>query len=284
MKNLFRRWANPSRNHPRRHGRATGCINGWLEWVEKFGDHTWSLRKYRCEFLNDWKLTNFPLDKHVLAIAVILNSDEFAPPKFQLDEKNSGMAKQIAPHGWTVSNFRISSQTVAYGSNFGDPDTASPYVYNAVSATFLLTRRPWRLLFKLMSGAYLAAVAALVGCYMKTEHPPIFSGRMGLQIGCLFAAIVNHREMGGAIGQKAMFLLPDALQLLTYILIFVSLLLTIRSRSLNERNQQMRAIREERRMSLCLALLFIILNAAFVWAALATAPSHNMLRLIQIGD
>jgi heme/copper-type cytochrome/quinol oxidase subunit 3 len=105
-----------------------------------------------------------------------------------------------------------------------------------------------------------------------------------LQIGCLFAAIVNQREMSGAVGQKAMFLLPNALQLLTYLLIFASLLLTIRSRALSERNQQMRAIKEKRRISLCLALLFIILNAAFVWAALATAPSHNMLRLIQIGD
>jgi hypothetical protein len=36
----------------------------------------------------------------VLAIAVVPNSDAFAPPKFQLDEKSSGMAKQIAPHGW----------------------------------------------------------------------------------------------------------------------------------------------------------------------------------------
>ena len=36
--------------------------------------------------------------------------------------------------------------------------------------------------------------------------------------------------------------------------------------------------------SLCLGLLFVILNVAFVWFAIATAPSDNMLRLIQIGD
>jgi len=87
-------------------------------------------------------------------------------------------------------------------------------------------------------------------------------------------------RLGGATGQKAAFLLADTLQILTYIPIFASLLLTLRSRSLNERNQHVRA---ERRISLCL-VLFVILNVAFVWVAIATAPSDNILRLIQIGD
>lgn len=254
------------------------------EWSEKFGDQIWFLRKYRCEFLNDWELGSFPFDKHILAIAVVPNPDEYPSTKYEVDEKNSGMAKEIAPHGWATANFKIFSQTVEYKSSFGDPGSNGPYLFNAVTANFLLIRRPWRIFFKLMSGAYLAALAALIACNMKTEHPPIFAGRMGLQIGCLFAAIVNHREMSGATGLKAAFLLPDTLQILTYILIFTSLLLTLRSRSLNERNQQARALKEERRISLGLALLFVILNAAFVWAAIATPPSHNMLRLIQIGD
>ncbi len=119
---------------------------------------------------------------------------------------------------------------------------------------------------------------------MKTNHPPVFAGRIGLQIACLFAAIINHREIGNAAGQRDPFILPDALQLLTYVLIFISLVLTLRSRSLNERNQETRALREERRVTLCLALLFLLLNGALVWAALAATPISSMLRTIQIGD
>lgn len=254
------------------------------QWEEKFGDRIWSLRKYRCELLNDWDLANFPFDTHVLAIAVVPNSDEYISPNYQVDEKNSGIAKNIAPYGWRISNFKIFSQNVVYGSNFGDPNTTGPYQYNAVVASFLLSRKPWRLFFKLMAGAYLAAVVALLGCYMKTNHPPVFAGRMVLQISCLFAAIINHREIGNTTGQKYSFMLLDALQLLTYLLIFVSLVLTLRSRSLNERDQETRALRQERRITLCLALLFLLLNGALVWGAFTATPSSNMFRMVQIGD
>jgi hypothetical protein len=254
------------------------------EFHHEFGNQLWSLRKYRCEVINDWDLGNFPFDAHVIAIAVIPYSDEYTPPVCQLDEKNSGMAKHIAPHGWQISNMKIFNQHVAYGSNFGDPDSPTPYESNEVTASVLLSRKPWRLFLKLMTGAYLTGGAALLGCYMKTNHPPVFAGRMGLQIACLFSAIINHREITNATGQKDVFMLPDALQLLTYVLIFASLLLTLRSRNLNERNQEARAIREERRISLALALLFLVLNVTFVYAAWATSPSTNMLRNIQIVD
>jgi hypothetical protein len=254
------------------------------EWREKFNNQIWSLRKYRCELINDWYLANFPFDKHILAIAVVPNSDEYISPNYQVDEKNSGMAKHIAPHAWRISNFKILSQNVGYESNFGDPNATAPYQYNAVAASCLLIREPWRLFFKLLAGAYLAAVAALLGCYMKTNQPPVFAGRMGLQIACLFAAIINHRDIATATGERYTFMLTDALQLLIYVLIFASLVLTLRSRSLAERNQEARAVREERRITLCLALLFLLLNGSLIWGALAATPSLNMLRMIQIGD
>jgi hypothetical protein len=64
--------------------------------------------------------------------------------RYQPDEKNSGMAEQIAPHGWQVSNFKISSQSGSYRSNFGHPNATTPYQYNEVVASFLLIRDPWR--------------------------------------------------------------------------------------------------------------------------------------------
>jgi hypothetical protein len=254
------------------------------EWKYKFGDQLWSLRKYRCEVINDWNLANFPFDSHVLAIAVVPNSDHYISPSYQVDKTNSGMARDIAPHGWRATSFEAFTKSVAYGSNFGDPKATVPYHYNAVAASFLLTRKPWQLFLKLMAGAYLAAGAALLGCYMKTNQPPIFSGRMGLQIACLFAAILNHRDIGRTAGQNDAFMLPDALQLLTYVLIFASLGITLRSRSLSELDQVTRAVTQERRMTLLLALIYITLNVVLIWGALAAAPESKMVQLFQIGD
>ena len=66
------------------------------QWKERFGDQLWSLRKYRCEISNNWAIGNFPFDRHVLAIAVVPNSDEFAQPVYAVDEKNSGLGNNLA--------------------------------------------------------------------------------------------------------------------------------------------------------------------------------------------
>jgi hypothetical protein len=254
------------------------------QWKEKLGDQLWSLRKYRCEIFNNWALGNFPFDRHVLAIAVIPNSDEYAQPVYTVDEKNSGMGNNLALSGWRTENFRIFTQDVAYGSNFGDPHATGPYQYRAVTASLLLTRRPWRLFFKLMTGAYLAAGVALLGCFMKTDQPPVFSGRMGVQIASLFAAIINHREIGGVLGQRGNVTQLDLLQIAIYLVIFMSLVLTLRSRSVTERNEQSRAIRMERRVSLALATLLLALNIIVVVGALVARPNPNIVQVIQTGD
>jgi hypothetical protein len=254
------------------------------QWKEKFDDQLWSLRKIRCEISNQWAIWDFPFDRHVLAIAVVPNSDEYAQPVYAVDEKNSGLGNNLALAGWRTENFRVFTQDVAYGSNFGDPHAAGPYQYRAVTASFVLTRKPWGLFFKLMTGAYLAAGAALLGCYMKTDQPPIFSGRMGVQIASLFAAILNHREIGGVLGQRNNFTRLDLLQIAVYLVIFVSLILTLRSRSAAEREGLARSVRLDRRMSLVLAIIFLAFNIAVVVGALISAPNPNIIQVIQAGD
>jgi hypothetical protein len=135
-----------------------------------------------------------------------------------------------------------------------------------------------------MTGAYIAAGVALLGCFMKTDQPPVFSGRMGVQIASLFAAIINHREIGGVFGQRNDFTQLDLLQIAVYLVIFVSLILTLRSRSITERNERARSIRLERRMSLALAILLLVLNITVVIGALVTRPNPNIVRVIQTGD
>jgi len=131
------------------------------QWKEKFGDQLWSLQKYRCEIFKNWNVANFPFDRHVIAIAVVPNSDEYAQPRYEVDEKNSGMGNNLALSGWRTENLRVFKQEVAYGSSFGDPNAAGPYRYGVVTASFLLSRKPWLLFFKLMVGAYLAAGAGV---------------------------------------------------------------------------------------------------------------------------
>jgi hypothetical protein len=58
----------------------------------------------------------------------------------------------------------------------------------------------------------------------------------------------------------------------------------LRSRRLAEHNQEIHALWAERRITLFLALLFLLLNVALVWRALAIAPNPNRLQIFEVGD
>ncbi len=254
------------------------------QYAETVGDRRWSLRKYRCELSNEWALANFPFDSHVLAIAIELNPDAYTPVDYVSDQKNSGMGSQIAGPGWQLSQFSIFNREIVYQSNLGDPKSADLEKYPAVVSTFKLWREPWGLFLKLMGGAYLAACAALLGGYLQTDQATFFSGRINLQIGCLFATVINHRAAGGTVGRADVFTLPDALHLLCYLFIFVCLMLTIRSRRFHETGQGERVTHWERRSTWWLAMAFLILNVGFVVVAALTPPHADTLRTIEVGD
>jgi len=105
-----------------------------------------------------------------------------------------------------------------------------------------------------------------------------------MQIASLFTAIINRREIVDVLGQHNSFTRLDLLHIAVYVLIFLSLVLTLRSRSLTERNEEIEATRLERGASLCLALLFLVLNVAVIIGSLAVGPNPNILQIIQMGD
>jgi len=119
--------------------------------------------------------------------------------------------------------------------------------------------------------------AVMLACLMKTIHPPIFSGRMGLQIACLFSVIINHRSTNSSLGRDDVFCLLDSLHLIIYALLFAAILITLRSRMLNDRSEEKQATRWERPMTLVLVALFATANLLFIPTAILTPPHEDEL-------
>jgi len=173
--------------------------------------------------------------------------------------------------GWEVSDFQIETEDVRYDTTFGDPSVTSPETYRRIVASFVMKREAPALFLKLISGAYIAFAAAMMACLMKTTQPPVFSGRMGLQIACLFAAIINNRSTDASLGRDDLFTLPDLLHILIYAMIFCAMLITLRSRVLVETKREQRAILMERKATIALAVFFVVANIILIWRA-AVSP------------
>lgn len=239
------------------------------------GDVQWNLRRLRGEFLHDWNLSDFPFDKHLLQVHFRDGGLRTNDIKYVLDTENSGMGTSFKLPGWRITDFKLSIADVTYATTFGEPGVEADKTFQRVTAAVVMERDAFWLFLKLISGGYIAFAAAMLACLMKTTQPPVFSGRMVLQISCLFAAILNNRATDSSMGREDMFTLPDILHLVIYFFIFIAMLITLRSRVLCERGQEAAASQMERRGTAILVVAFAIINVIMIWRA-ALSPIQGL--------
>ena len=246
------------------------------------GNSRWVLKAYRCEMLNEWDLHSYPFDEHTLSLVFRLNPPEGKKFAIDLDTADSGIAQKRIEGGWQITDFQLTKYKLSYHSNFGDPaDGHRPTDW--IVASFKMTRLPWVIFFRLMSGAYVSVLIALLGCLLKTEHPPVFSGRISMQVACLLAAVVNQREIGSAIGARSFYSLPDTLHILCYLGILMAFLITLRSRKFNDDGQGLKALRWEKRASLIVLLIFILVNFAWAWWIIEPNAPPDLAQIVEMG-
>lgn len=246
------------------------------------GNNRWVLKAYRCEMLNEWDLHSYPFDDHTLSLVFRLSPPDGKKFTIDLDTADSGIAQKRIEGGWKITDFQLFKYQLSYQSNFGDPADGQRAT-DLIVASFQMTRLPWVLFFRLMSGAYVSVLIALLGCLLKTEHPPVFSGRISMQVACLLAAVVNQREIGSAIGTRSFYSLPDALHVLCYLGILAAFLITLRSRKFNDDGQALKALRWEKRGSLIVLVVFILANIACGWWIIEPNTPPDLAQIVEMG-
>jgi hypothetical protein len=244
------------------------------------GDRRWILKGYRCDMLNEWDLHAYPFDKHTLAVVFRPNKNGGSVGPIELDTADSGIAQKRAQGGWEISDFGIFKYQSNYESNFVTLESNAQWIV----ARFRLSHSPWFIFFRLMSGAYISVLIALLGCLLKTIHPPVFSGRSGMQVACLLAAVVNQREIGGALGARSFYSLPDTLHVLCYLCILTAFLITLQSRKLVDDEAPGKAVRWEKKASAVTAMVFILLNVACVWWFIEPNKPQNVAQVVEQGN
>jgi hypothetical protein len=246
------------------------------------GNNRWVLKAYRCEMLNEWDLHSYPFDEHTLSLVFRINPPEGKRFTVDLDTADSGIAQKRIEGGWQITDFQLFKYNLSYHSNFGAPADGQRST-EWIVASFKMNRLPWVLFFRLMSGAYVSVLIALLGCLLKTEHPPVFSGRIGMQTACLLAAVVNQREIGSAIGARSFYSLPDTLHVLCYLCILAALLISIRSRKFNDDGQALNAMRWEKRVSVIVLVVFILVNFACAWWIIEPNAPPDLAQIVEMG-
>jgi hypothetical protein len=239
-----------------------------LPLTEARGERLWSQLKVRAIVQQDWDLSNFPFDRHVLEIEMEEGFDTAATLTYRPDTANSGYNEEIEIPGWRITDFRLTERTVDYRTNFGDPALSEgESSYSRLVASMEIQRQNTTVFFRLISAACVAMGIALLTFLMLPTDVGVFTARMTVLVGALFATVISMQVGEQMLGATLRVSLVDKVHILTMTYIFVAAALTLISRNLCASEETERARRWDRISLQVFGSSFVLITGALIAVA-----------------
>lgn len=237
-------------------------IESRLDQTSKGGELRWSRSKVRATVLHDWDLRNYPFDRQVLRIE-FRNTGGFT---YRTDAPNSGYAEGIEPEGWRITDFEIEDSTVDYATTFGNPEKplGSGSGQEHVFATVEMQRDSVTNFLKLVAGVYAAIAITLLPFLMRPDTPPVFSGRMAVLVGALFATVVNLQVSNGVLGSGEDVSMVDKIHIVAMFYVFAAALMAVLSRRTFEAGRKELAERRDWISLFAFGVSFVLINVTLI--------------------
>lgn len=227
----------------------------------------WSEVGISGSFYYPWSARNFPFDRHRVSFQIVPRGVAQGDFVITPDYQNSGFSPRISSGDWLASDFLIGEQPLDQGSSFGNPSVGSGDEQGVSSITAALELRRARItsFLKMCAGVYAATVISAMAFYMDPREPDLVSGRTGLCVGCLFAAIVNMQQAESTLGISEDVTLTDQIHIIAIFYILISTVLAIVSYLRCERDEADRAQQLDRRLYLPIfSISYVVMNTVII--------------------
>jgi len=225
----------------------------------------WDMMKFSAVVFKEWDVSAFPFDKQKLTLHIDHTIYDTKKLAFITDAGNSAIDSNLVLSNWKIDSlaFYVNNQT--YNTTFGDPVIKGSSTYPSVTADIYLTREnSWNTLFKMLTGVYVAFSIVLLAFFVKP------SDRLGLCVGGLFAAVGNKYIIESVVPSTVSNTLFDNIHNITFIAIFVILVVAVISFKWNETEKPeylAKAKRLDRLSFYSVTIAYILLNAFLIMRA-----------------
>jgi hypothetical protein len=183
----------------------------------------WEQKFFRAVIRYPWELREYPFDEHNFVITFEEGLYDGETMVYVPDTVQSGIDPAAMGSHWAIGPFRLETQLRKASTTYGDPTLTKPRSYWANGkVTIYAERRQTVIFFKLLIGAYVALLLALLSYRIKTDQPTLFSARLGLLVGSLFATVVNLRSTEAVLGRTDDFTLVDKIHITISLYILVA--------------------------------------------------------------
>ncbi|MEA2239825.1 MAG: hypothetical protein QOC81_4549 [Thermoanaerobaculia bacterium] len=202
------------------------------------GGEQWDQKFFRAVIRYSWDLREYPFDEHNFAINFEEGLYDGASVVYVPDKPQSGIDPGALGSRWAVGSFHYETSLEKAPTTYGDPTITEAKSYWAHGkVTIYCERLKTSVFLKLLIGAYVAVLLALLSYRIKTDQPTLFSARLGLLVGSLFATVVNLRSTEAVLGRTDDFTLVDKIHITIALYILVAAIFALISRRLCERER-----------------------------------------------
>lgn len=189
----------------------------------------WDMMKWNATVFKEWDVTSFPFDKQKLTIHIDHTIFDENKLVFIADRNNSSIDSNLVLSNWKIDSLSFYTKNQTYNTTFGDPVIKGTSTYPSVTADIYMRRiNSWNTLFKMLTGVYVAFSIVLLAFFVKP------SDRLGLCVGGLFAAVGNKYIIESAVPSTVSNTLFDNIHNITFVAIFVVLVIAVISFKWNE--------------------------------------------------
>jgi hypothetical protein len=227
----------------------------------------WSERTVEGTFFHHWSAKNFPFDRHTITFEFESVRSDVSNFVITPDFEHSGFSPSINDGDWVASGFNLSEIEHSYSTNFGKPDKHldGKGTYSRIRVEITLHRARVTSFLKLCAGVYAAVIIAGIAFLMDVREPDIVSGRTGLLVGCLFAAIVNMQQAESTLGLSEDITLTDMIHIISIAYILLASVLAMVAYLRCEAGKEDLARHMDRRIHLPIFMSsFVVVNAVVI--------------------
>jgi hypothetical protein len=225
----------------------------------------WDQKFFRAVIRYAWELREYPFDKHDFVVRFEEGLYDGGRLIYVADRVQSGIDPATLGSRWSVASFRFDTELRKSLTTYGDPTLTMPKSFSAQGVATIHAERRQRIIFvKLLIGAYVALLLALLSYRIKTDQPTLFSARLGLLVGSLFATVVNLRSTEAVLGRTDDFTLVDKIHITISLYILVAAVSALISRRLCERDRIALSRRVDRISLVVTAAIFLAINVIMI--------------------
>ncbi len=237
------------------------------ESYEKYDSINYSTFRCNSVVKKEWNVTDFPFDKQKVEIIIEDIDNDNSRLVFKADSLATKIDKDVKLEGWEIKDFGIKIIDHTYETNYGDPTIPDGdySTYSRVVIYFTLEREGAGLFFKLFVGLFISVLISLLTFFV---NPTDLDPRFGLSVGAIFAAIASQYVISSTLPQNQKLTLVDVLHDISFIYIFICILISTLSLSLIKKGNEKGSAKLDRSSFIVLSVSYVILILFFVLKSL----------------